>query len=105
MTILRTALQRDPTRRYASAAAMGEACEHFLYDKGYGPTNLTLKKCLAELFPEARPEPLDEAFPELEAELLPIDDGLPEDDAVRTAVRPVPAGLELPKTVPPDRVV
>jgi len=21
---------------------MGEACEHFLYDKGYGPTNLTL---------------------------------------------------------------
>ncbi len=25
---------------------MGEACEHFLYDKGYGPTNLTLKHYL-----------------------------------------------------------
>ena len=30
---------------------MGEACEHFLYDKGYGPTNLTLKQHLYTLFP------------------------------------------------------
>ena len=29
---------------------MGEACEHFLYDKGYGPTNLTLKHYLASIF-------------------------------------------------------
>jgi hypothetical protein len=29
---------------------MGEACEHYLYDKGYGPTNLTLKHYLAMLF-------------------------------------------------------
>ena len=37
MAIVRTALQRDATRRYASAGEMGAACEHFLYDKGYGP--------------------------------------------------------------------
>jgi hypothetical protein len=32
---------------------MGEACEHHLYDKGFGPTNLTLKEHLAGLFPDA----------------------------------------------------
>src|SRR5262245_34147264 len=52
MSILRQGLQRDPERRFASAAQMGEACEHFLYDKGYGPTNLTLKQYLHRLFPE-----------------------------------------------------
>src|SRR5262245_7769336 len=52
MAILRQALQRDPGKRFASAAQMGEACEHFLYDKGYGPTNLTLKQYLHRLFPE-----------------------------------------------------
>ena len=51
--IVRRALERDPERRYASAAEMGEACEHHLYDKGYGPTNLTLKRYVARLFPEA----------------------------------------------------
>jgi serine/threonine-protein kinase len=67
MTILRRALQRDPGRRFASAGEMGEACEHYLYDKGYGPTNLTLKQYLHELFPadvmalpESALEPLDE---------------------------------------------
>jgi hypothetical protein len=46
---------------------MGEACEHYLYDKGYGPTNLTLKQYLNDLFPpdviavpESALEPLDE---------------------------------------------
>ena len=29
---------------------MGAQCEHFLYDKGYGPTNLTLKHYLASIF-------------------------------------------------------
>jgi serine/threonine-protein kinase len=53
MSILRSALQRDSARRFASAGEMGEACEHFLYDKGYGPTNLTLKHHLHALFTSA----------------------------------------------------
>jgi serine/threonine-protein kinase len=53
LAILRRALEREPARRFASAAEMGEACEHLLYDKGYGPTNLTLKEQLAMLFPES----------------------------------------------------
>ncbi|HUL78773.1 MAG TPA: hypothetical protein VL691_16030, partial [Vicinamibacteria bacterium] len=48
--ILARALDRSPARRYDSAAAMGEACEHYLYDKGYGPTNLTLKHYVASIF-------------------------------------------------------
>ena len=36
--------------RFVSAGAMGEACDHYLYDKGYGPTNLTLKHYLASVF-------------------------------------------------------
>jgi serine/threonine protein kinase len=48
--ILARALKREPSERYPDAAAMGEACEHFLYDKGYGPTNLTLKHYLGSLF-------------------------------------------------------
>jgi serine/threonine-protein kinase len=53
LSILQTALQRDPALRFGCAAEMGAACEHFLYDKGYGPTNLALKEYLAGLFPEA----------------------------------------------------
>jgi serine/threonine-protein kinase len=48
--ILDRALERHPGRRFVSAAAMGEACEHVLYDKGYGPTNLTLKHYLLSIF-------------------------------------------------------
>jgi serine/threonine-protein kinase len=48
--IMARALERKPSRRFPSASAMGEACEHFLYDKGYGPTNLTLKHYLGSLF-------------------------------------------------------
>src|SRR4029450_10179538 len=55
LAILGKALERDRERRYASAGDMGVACEHFLYDKGYGPTNLALKRYLADLFPEAEP--------------------------------------------------
>jgi eukaryotic-like serine/threonine-protein kinase len=75
--ILERSLQRDPERRFPSAAAMGEACEHFLYDKGYGPTNLTLKRYLAGLFPTVRPERPDaeERFPSVESTLIPIGDG------------------------------
>jgi serine/threonine-protein kinase len=49
-SILSRALERQAGRRFVSASAMGEACEHFLYDKGYGPTNLTLKHYLASIF-------------------------------------------------------
>ena len=48
--ILGRALKREPKERFDSAADMGESCEHFLYDKGYGPTNLTLKHYLGSLF-------------------------------------------------------
>jgi hypothetical protein len=56
---------------------MGEACEHFLYDKGYGPTNLTLKRHLAALFPMAELElpEAEERFPVVESTLIPIGDG------------------------------
>lgn len=77
------ALERRADARYTSAAEMGGACEHFLYDKGYGPTNLTLKRHLAELFPETPVAELDLeelAFPELEPELIPIDAGPLEQD-------------------------
>jgi serine/threonine-protein kinase len=81
MAILKKALQRDARRRFSSAAEMGEACEHFLYDKGYGPTNLTLKRYLAALFPEQGEAdlPLIEGFPAVEASMLPIGDGLRAD--------------------------
>ena len=76
MAIVRTALQRDAGRRYASAGEMGAACEHFLYDKGYGPTNLTLKQYLHALFPEFKPpRPVArEEFPLIEPTLIPIGD-------------------------------
>ena len=76
--IVEQAIQRDPARRFPSAAAMGEACEHFLYDKGYGPTNLTLKRHLAALFPEARttvPVEEEDHFPALQSTIIPIGDG------------------------------
>ncbi len=83
MTILRRALQRDPARRYDSAGEMGQACEHYLYDKGYGPTNLTLKQSLGTLFPESAPVPVSPeptgAFPAVDATLIPIGDGLKPD--------------------------
>jgi serine/threonine protein kinase len=80
MGILRRALQRDPAKRYTSAAEMGSACEHFLYDKGYGPTNLTLKQYLNKLFPDGlQPAELGAPsyFPVVQATLIPIDDPLP----------------------------
>lgn len=78
MSIIRTALQRDAARRYPSAGEMGAACEHFLYDKGYGPTNLALKEYLTELFPGSTPEPVGSPvadFPVIEPTLIPIGDG------------------------------
>jgi hypothetical protein len=80
MELLRHALQRDTAKRFASASDMGAQCEHILYDKGYGPTNLTLKHKLGELFPEAPSLAMDSEptpFPLVDATLLPIDDGTP----------------------------
>jgi len=100
MGILRRALQRDPAKRYASAAEMGSACEHFLYDKGYGPTNLTLKQYLHKLFPDGlQPAELGAPsyFPVVQATLIPIDDPLP-------ASRPKPAKDATPlATAPPEK--
>ena len=82
LVIVRKALQRDPARRYATAAEMGAACEHFLYDKGYGPTNLTLKEYVGGLFPGAAPAAApeeEEAFPTVQPTEIPI-----FDDAART---------------------
>jgi serine/threonine-protein kinase len=72
LAILRRALQREPERRYASAGEMGEACEHFLYDKGYGATNLTLKQYLSVLFPAAETRHTDAALQALDPTLVPM---------------------------------
>ena len=77
LEIVRCALHREPRGRYETAAEMGAACEHFLYDKGYGPTNLTLKEYVNGLFPSAAapaPAEADEAFPAVAATELPIFD-------------------------------
>jgi len=79
MRILRAALQRDSSRRFGSAAEMGEACEHFLYDKGYGPTNLTLKQHLHALFPSA-------AVAADDGQEFILSTPLPVEDADRTPV-------------------
>ncbi len=93
MSILRRALQRDPEKRFESAAAMGEACEHFLYDKGYGPTNLTLKQYLNRLYPEGSDRTFDTEgptyFPVIQASLIPIGEGF-----TMSAVGPKPVPLK-----------
>jgi len=84
--ILSRALERASARRFPSAAAMGEACEHFLYDKGYGPTNLTLKHYLGSVFGAGSVS--DEAEPrDREPTLIPLGDemrGEPFDDGAIT---------------------
>jgi serine/threonine-protein kinase len=93
LAILGKCLERDPAKRFASAAEMGAACEHYLYDKGYGPTNLTLKHHLRELFPEppTPPLPFSDALSEIEPTLVPIAGGSPgprEDPTPVSAPRP-----------------
>lgn len=78
LEILAKTLERRLEKRYSSAAELGAACEHWLYDKGYGPTNLTLKEYLSALFGSnpitltlERPQ-----FPVIELSMYPIgDDG------------------------------
>jgi serine/threonine-protein kinase len=111
MAILRKALQRDPSRRFENAGEMGAACEHFLYDKGYGPTNLTLKQYLGQLFPDSFAEavPPSDAplyFPVIEPTLIPIGDGrLPEKSELpgeQTPVVPLSRPFTSPTTLAPD---
>jgi serine/threonine-protein kinase len=91
--ILSRALDRASARRFPTAAAMGEACEHFLYDKGYGPTNLTLKHYLGSIFGESSVS--DDAEPrDREPTLVPLSDemgGLQivDDGAVTRAYSPL----------------
>jgi serine/threonine-protein kinase len=84
--IVAQALDRAPARRFPSAAAMGEACEHYLYDKGYGPTNLTLKHYLASIFSQGLvDEGSDGRGPE--PTLIPIRDEMRRaDEGERTRV-------------------
>jgi serine/threonine protein kinase len=101
LVILKTALQRDPAKRFVDAAQMGAACEHFLYDKGYGPTNLALKQYLTQLFPlESAPTPfraVDESgfFPVIDPTLIPISDPAAGFDSLELDEEP-------DQTLPPD---
>jgi serine/threonine-protein kinase len=96
LEILERALEREPSKRFASGAEMGAACEHVLYDKGYGPTNLALKQYLGGLFPEAAPPVPSDAdeFPAVEPTLIPIGEAatLPPDPT--PVSKPRPPGLQ-----------
>jgi serine/threonine-protein kinase len=77
LEILGKTLERRLEKRYSNAAELGAACEHWLYDKGYGPTNLTLKEYLSALF-GANPSTLAlerTQFPVIELSMYPIIDG------------------------------
>lgn len=77
LEILGKTLERRLEKRYSNAAELGAACEHWLYDKGYGPTNLTLKEYLSALF-GANPSTLSlerPQFPVIELSMYPIIDG------------------------------
>ncbi|MBI2980711.1 MAG: serine/threonine protein kinase [Deltaproteobacteria bacterium] len=50
--IVLKALKIDRKQRYQLAAEMGYDLEYSLYNKGYGPTNQTLRNYLQELIPE-----------------------------------------------------
>jgi serine/threonine-protein kinase len=74
--ILAKTLERRLEKRYSSAAELGAACEHWLYDKGYGPTNLTLKEYNSALFgPDPTSLTLERPqFPVIELSMYPIID-------------------------------
>jgi serine/threonine-protein kinase len=50
--IVDRALERDRAARFPSAGEMGLALERYLYEKGYGPTNLTLAAHMRAVFPD-----------------------------------------------------
>jgi len=83
--ILSRALERSPGRRFVSASAMGEACEHYLYDKGYGPTNLTLKHYLASIFGRGLDNDAADSR-SLEPTLIPLRDEMRREDGGPTRI-------------------
>lgn len=108
--ILARALERHPGRRFVSAAAMGEACEHHLYDKGYGPTNLTLKHYLASVFGQGLDNDSTAHVRAHEPTLIPIRDEMrraeegeptrivsPLKKVIVPAVTPKPGAVKTPK--------
>jgi serine/threonine-protein kinase len=100
--LLARALERNPERRFASAGALGEACEHFLYDKGYGPTNLTLKHYVVSIFGKGT---IDEAAESRSHEptLIPVRDEMrtvPVEEAEPTRVAS-PLKAVVAKAAPP----
>jgi serine/threonine protein kinase len=105
--ILGRALKREARERFASAAAMGEACEHFLYDKGYGPTNLTLKHYLGSLFGGGEGEEGGPGTPRHEPTLIPVRDdmGTVPFEGEPTRVAPPLTRVALPGVTPrPDAI-
>jgi hypothetical protein len=78
---------------------MGEACEHHLYDKGYGPTNLTLKHYLASIFSRGLAGDGDSRLPE--PTLIPIGDEMHRAaDSEPTRVAPPLKKVILPAPTP-----
>lgn len=60
-TILQKSLARKLEDRYENAETMLYDLEHYIYHKGYGPTNETMGKFIRELFCERNPEPINDA--------------------------------------------
>ena len=54
--ILQKSLQQNVDQRYETADAMLYDLEHYIYHKGYGPTNETLGKYIRELFGQDVPQ-------------------------------------------------
>ena len=59
--ILHKSLARDLSKRYQSADDLLYALEHFIYHKGYGPTNETMGKFTRELFGQMDRQAIQEA--------------------------------------------
>lgn len=53
--LLHRAMARQPEDRFQTAGELLYGLEHFIYHKGYGPTNETLGKFIRELFREMAP--------------------------------------------------
>jgi hypothetical protein len=90
---------------------MGEACEHFLYDKGYGPTNLTLKHYLASIFGHGMENESAADVRSHEPTLIPLHDEMqrhedgeparvvsPLEKVIVRAVTPRPGAVRTPRS-------